>query len=233
MQLTLSAAFTLLTCAISTVSATFDRGHHVHVARAAFGSEHVERSHHGKRFDPNTQALTKIGMFDTVTGASLGFLSINGDYIRNVTATEATQWQYTKPANPGDKFDIEYPIAGGAYTRQLVIATKNTATVGLNSPTADGTKRSDLYGVAWPLRSPAGSVPIQDAIHETWFESAVWTLAADGTLSCTWINPDGTPVPLIPFMVVEALHFSPNTDILYSWGGPWFDLKRVTLKFVN
>jgi len=249
MQLTLSAAFTLFTYAVSSVSASnLDAGSHigrsVHAARdyefadvaAAYeaGQEdpRLNKRVVKKRFDPNTQALTKIGLFDSQTQDSAGYLYVFGDSLRNTT-TQPSTFQYTKPANVGDNFDLEFPIQGGTATQQLVVATRGMSTYGLNSPTVSAAVRSDLYGAAYPLRSPPGSVPVLDRIEETWFESAVWSAAEDGTLTCTWINPDGTPVPLQAYLIIEALHFSPNTSILWSWGGPWFDIKTVTLKLVN
>lgn len=246
MQLTFATALTLLTCAISSVSALTNGDH---VGRSV-GGDHTfqdlaaryeaglpdprvsKRVPVVKRFDPATQAMSKIALFDATTGASNGYLYVFGDNMRNTT-TEPSTFQYTKPANAGDAFDIEFPEQGGVFTKQFVIATKNSATSGLNSPTVSPDGKSDLYGGAYPLRSPAGSTPVYDAIHQTWFESAVWTAAEDGTLTCTWINPDGTAVPLYAFLIIEALHFSPNPQALWPWGGPWFDIKTVTLKLVE
>lgn len=249
MQLTLSAALTLLTCALTSVSAnSFDAGSHigrsVHAARdyeftdlaaayeAGESDPRVENGNIHKRFDPNTQKQAKVGLFDTDTGASNGFLYVFGDSMRNTT-TEPSTFQYTKPANTGDKFDIEFPIQGGTATKQFIIATRSMGTQGLNSPTASRGVRSDLYGAAYPLRSAPGSPPVLANIEETWFESAVWSAAEDGTLTCTWINPDGTPVPLYAFLIIEALHFSPDPATLRPWGGPWYDMKNVTLKLVD
>ncbi|KAG8749297.1 hypothetical protein FRC14_001541 [Serendipita sp. 396] len=249
MRVTLSTTLTLVTCAVGTVLASFDAASY-HMPRSALASDEysfdqlADAYEQGlsdprlpkraivKRFDPNTQATSKIGVFDTNTGESQGFLTIFGDFIRNTT-TDPTLFQYSKLAGVGDKIDLEVSIQGGVVTKQLVVATKNTATTGLNSPNASPHTKSDLYAVAWPLRTPSGSTPTLDAIHETWFESAVWSVASDKTLSCTWINPDGSPVPLQPYFVVGQLHLSPSTAQLRPWGGPWYDIRNVTLKLVD
>jgi hypothetical protein len=179
-----------------------------------------------------TLSTAKISVTKQGTGEDMGFLYIYEGDLRNTTETPTT-FQYTPPASPEDPIDIIYPEQGGATTRQLVLATKHTFEIGLNSPTADATKKSDFYGMALPVISPAGSPPVLSAVHQTWFESCVWRVGADNSLTATWINPDGTPVPFIPFFMVEQLHFSPNTDILHPWGGPWFDMIKVDLKLVN
>ncbi|KAG8832216.1 hypothetical protein FRC17_001714 [Serendipita sp. 399] len=249
MRITFFSTLTLVICAVGTASASFDAAR-FHMPRSAVASDgysfdelaaaYEQGSHDPrlpkraivKRFDPNTQAVSKIGVFDAQTGASQGFLTIFGDYIRNST-TDPTLFQYVKTASPNNKIDLEVSIQGGVATKQLVVATKNTATTGLNSPNASPDTKSDLYAVAWPLRTPPGSTPTLDAIHQTWFESAVWSVASDGTLSCTWINPDGSPVPLEAFFVVGSLHLSPSIAKLIPWGGPWYDIRKVTLKLVD
>jgi len=53
--------------------------------------------------------LTKIGLFDSQTQESAGYLYVFGDGMRNTT-TQPSTFQYTKPANVGDNFDLEFPI---------------------------------------------------------------------------------------------------------------------------
>jgi len=247
MQLTFSTAFTLLTYVVSSVSASnLDAGNHigrsVHAARD-YESADIAAAYEAGQDDPRlrkrvekrqnpAQVSTKIGIFDPQSGDSLGYLYVFGNGLRNTT-TQPSTFQYTPPANAGDPFELQFPIQDGTITKQFVVATNSMSTYGLNSPTVSGAVKSDLYGGAYPLSSPPGSVPVLDRIRETWFESSVWTAAEDGTLTCTWINPDGTSVTLQPFLIIEALHFSPNTTILYPWGGPWFDMVNLTLKLVN
>ncbi|PVF98489.1 hypothetical protein CPB86DRAFT_784730 [Serendipita vermifera] len=220
MYFTVSTAFTLLACAARLVTATSGNN----VVRSVQELD--------KRFDPATQAQGKIALFDSTNGASAGYLYVFENTLR-YTADSPGTFQYTRPSQSGGKVDIEFPEQGGAFSRQVIVATKDTATAGVHSPTASGDTKSDLFTLALPIRSPAGSTPTLDNTYGTWYESAIWSIADDGTISCTWINPDGSSVPLYPFLVVEALHFSPNPAKLYPWGGPWFDMKTLTLKFVQ
>ncbi|KAG8811129.1 hypothetical protein FRC19_004090 [Serendipita sp. 401] len=126
MRVTLSTTLTLVTCAVGTVLASFDAASY-HMPRSALASDEysfdqlADAYEQGlsdprlpkraivKRFDPNTQATSKIGVFDTNTGESQGFLTIFGDFIRNTT-TDPTLFQYSKLAGVGDKIDLEVSI---------------------------------------------------------------------------------------------------------------------------
>jgi hypothetical protein len=55
------------------------------------------------------RSLTKIGIFDSTSGASSGYLYVFGDNMRNTT-TEPSTFQYTKPTQAGAKFDLEFSI---------------------------------------------------------------------------------------------------------------------------
>jgi hypothetical protein len=245
MQLTLSTAITLLTCAVGSVSATLS-------GRSALGSSdtsfeglaarheaglpdpRVSKRNLGRRnFDPAVQTLANITAYDASSGATVGCLLIFGNMILNST-TQCSSFIYvTAAAANAESFDLEYPEQGGAWTLQLTAATKQAATVGLNSPNVSAEVKSDLYVGAYPLQTPVGATPTYDSNFNTWYETAVWTAAADGTLTCTWVNPDGAPVAMQPYLIAGSLHLSPNPPLLYVYGGPWYTMQTVTLKLTT
>jgi len=164
MQLTLSVAFAVFTCALPSVFAnSFDAGSHigrnVHVARD-YEFANIAAAYEAGMEDPrlnervgkwsafvssvrpsltkpqsksvltqtpsmsnsysdqgqlqthppySRRSLAKIGIFDAQTGENNGYLYVFGNYMRNTT-TQPSIFQYTKPANINDTFDLEFPI---------------------------------------------------------------------------------------------------------------------------
>lgn len=132
--------------------------------------------------------------------------------MRNTT-TQPTTFQYTVPTNPGDKFDIEFPeqvcsflfgagsdylpySKGGAVTKQFVIATKNSATSGLNSPTVNPAVRSYVYTL---LKGQLWFLLLAKAIcmvPRTPFAVCVLQKLPCGLFSCFLTGPAGSPPTL-------------------------------------